>query len=114
VDNSVLPLILLLLNTTKVDVFHFVNEEVKKMVGKEQGCQNGRHTVKFTIQTSTRVRVYLADAFLSAHGFLPIMPTVKKCVNVDSLTRPRGRGADAQTRACPRRRSVDARKKIKK
>jgi hypothetical protein len=32
VDNSVVPLILLPMNTTKVDVFHFVNEEVKKMV----------------------------------------------------------------------------------
>jgi hypothetical protein len=35
VDNSVVPLILLPMNTTKVDVFHFVNEEVKKMVGGE-------------------------------------------------------------------------------
>jgi hypothetical protein len=32
VDNSVVLLILLPMNTTKVDVFHFVNEEVKKMV----------------------------------------------------------------------------------
>jgi hypothetical protein len=32
VDNSVVPLILLLMNTTKVDVFHFMNEEVMKMV----------------------------------------------------------------------------------
>jgi hypothetical protein len=32
VENSVVPLILLLMNATKVDVFHFVNEEVKKMV----------------------------------------------------------------------------------
>jgi hypothetical protein len=32
VDNSVVPLILLPMNTTKVDVFHFVNEEEKKMV----------------------------------------------------------------------------------
>jgi hypothetical protein len=32
VDNFVVPLILLPMNITKVDVFHFVNEEVKKMV----------------------------------------------------------------------------------
>jgi hypothetical protein len=35
VDNSVVSLILLPLHTMKVDVFHFVNEEVKKMVGGE-------------------------------------------------------------------------------
>jgi hypothetical protein len=35
VDNSVVPLILLPINTTKVDVFHFVNEEVKTLVGGE-------------------------------------------------------------------------------
>jgi hypothetical protein len=35
VDNSVVPLILLPMNTTKMDVFHFVNEEVKKMVCRE-------------------------------------------------------------------------------
>jgi hypothetical protein len=35
VDNSVVPLILLPMNTTKVDVFHFVNEEVKTLVGRE-------------------------------------------------------------------------------
>jgi hypothetical protein len=35
VDNSVVPLILLPMNTTKVDVFHFVNEEVKALVGGE-------------------------------------------------------------------------------
>jgi hypothetical protein len=35
VGNSVIPLILLLMNTTKVDVFHFVNEEVKTLVGGE-------------------------------------------------------------------------------
>jgi hypothetical protein len=35
VDNSVVPLILLPMNTTKVDVFHFVNEEVKTLVGGE-------------------------------------------------------------------------------
>jgi hypothetical protein len=35
VDNSVVPLILLPMNTTKVDVFHFVNEEVKMLVGGE-------------------------------------------------------------------------------
>jgi hypothetical protein len=35
VDNSVVPLILLSMNTTKVDVFHFVNEEVKTLVGGE-------------------------------------------------------------------------------
>ena len=34
-DNSVVPLILLPMNTLKVDVFHFVNEEVKTLVGKE-------------------------------------------------------------------------------
>jgi hypothetical protein len=33
VDKSVVPLILLPMNTTKVDVFHFVNEEVKTLVG---------------------------------------------------------------------------------
>jgi hypothetical protein len=36
VDNSVVPLILLPMSTTKVDVFHFVNEEMKKMV-----CRDG-------------------------------------------------------------------------
>jgi hypothetical protein len=35
VDNSVVPLILLPMNTTKVDVFHFVNEEVKTLVRGE-------------------------------------------------------------------------------
>jgi hypothetical protein len=35
VDNSVVPLILLPMNTTKVDVFHFINEEVKTLVGGE-------------------------------------------------------------------------------
>jgi hypothetical protein len=35
VDNFVVPLILLPMNTTKVDVFHFVNEEVKTLVGGE-------------------------------------------------------------------------------
>jgi hypothetical protein len=30
VDNSVVPLVLLPMNTTKVDVFHLVNEEVWK------------------------------------------------------------------------------------
>jgi hypothetical protein len=35
VDNSVVPLILLPMNTTKVDVFHFVNEEVKTLVEGE-------------------------------------------------------------------------------
>jgi hypothetical protein len=35
VDNSVVLLILLPMNTTKVDVFHFVNEEVKTLVGGE-------------------------------------------------------------------------------
>ena len=35
VDNSVVPLILLPMNTTKVDVFYFVNEVVKTLVGGE-------------------------------------------------------------------------------
>jgi hypothetical protein len=35
VDNSVVLLILLPINTTKVDVFHFINEEVKTLVGGE-------------------------------------------------------------------------------
>jgi hypothetical protein len=35
VDNSVVLLILLPMNTMKVDVFHFVNEEVKTLVGRE-------------------------------------------------------------------------------
>jgi hypothetical protein len=35
VDNSVVPLILLPMNTTKVDVSHFVNEEMKTLVGGE-------------------------------------------------------------------------------
>jgi hypothetical protein len=35
VDNFVVSLILLPMNTTKVDVFHFVNEEVKMLVGGE-------------------------------------------------------------------------------
>jgi hypothetical protein len=35
VDNSVVPLILLPINTTKVDVFNFVNEEVKTLVEGE-------------------------------------------------------------------------------
>ena len=34
-DNSVVSLILLPMNTTKVDVFYFVNEEVKTLVGGE-------------------------------------------------------------------------------
>ena len=34
-DNSVVPLILLPMNTLKVDVFHFVNEEVKTLMGGE-------------------------------------------------------------------------------
>ena len=34
-DNSIVPLILLPMNTTKVDVFHFVNEEVKTLIGGE-------------------------------------------------------------------------------
>lgn len=32
IDNVVVPLVLLPMNTTKLDVFHYVNEEVKKMV----------------------------------------------------------------------------------
>jgi hypothetical protein len=35
VNNSLVPLILLPMNTTKVDVFHFVNEKVKTLVGGE-------------------------------------------------------------------------------
>jgi hypothetical protein len=35
VDNSVVSLVLLPMNTTKVDVFHVVNEEVKKIVEGE-------------------------------------------------------------------------------
>jgi hypothetical protein len=35
VENFVVPLILLPMNTTKVDVFHFVNEEVTTLVGGE-------------------------------------------------------------------------------
>jgi hypothetical protein len=35
VANSIVPLILLSINTTKVDVFHFINEEVKTLVGGE-------------------------------------------------------------------------------
>jgi hypothetical protein len=35
VDNSVVPLVLLPMNTTKVDVFYLVNEEVKKIVEGE-------------------------------------------------------------------------------
>lgn len=35
IDNSIVPLILLSMNTTKVDVFHYVNEEVKKMVDRQ-------------------------------------------------------------------------------
>jgi hypothetical protein len=35
VDNSIVSLILLPINTTKVDVFHFVNEDVKTLVGGE-------------------------------------------------------------------------------
>ena len=31
-DNAILPLILLPMNTTKLDVFRYVNEEVKKLV----------------------------------------------------------------------------------
>ena len=34
-DNTIVPLILLPMNTTKVDVFHYVNEEVKKLVDGE-------------------------------------------------------------------------------
>ena len=34
-DNTVVPLILLPMNTTKVDVFHFVNEEVKTLMDGE-------------------------------------------------------------------------------
>ena len=34
-DNSEVRLILLSMNTRKVDVFHFVNEEVKTLVGRE-------------------------------------------------------------------------------
>ena len=34
-DNSLVPLILLSMNTRKVDMFHFVNEEVKMLVGRE-------------------------------------------------------------------------------
>ena len=32
VENSIVPLILLPMNTTKMDVFHYVNEEVKMLV----------------------------------------------------------------------------------
>ena len=35
VDNSIVPLILMPMNTTKVDVFYFINEEVKTLVGRE-------------------------------------------------------------------------------
>jgi hypothetical protein len=35
VDNSIVPLILLSMNTMKVDMFHFVNDEVKTLVGGE-------------------------------------------------------------------------------
>ena len=34
-DNTVVPLILLPMNTTKVDVFYFINEEVKTLVDEE-------------------------------------------------------------------------------
>jgi hypothetical protein len=43
----------------------------------DQGCQNGRPMVKFTVLTSARVHVYPADAFLPANRFLPSETTVK-------------------------------------
>jgi hypothetical protein len=38
-----------------------------KQGGYLQGCQNGSPTVKFTVQTSARVRVYPADGFYRLH-----------------------------------------------
>jgi hypothetical protein len=35
-----------------------------------QGCHNGRPTVKITVRTSARVRIYPTDAVLPADGFL--------------------------------------------
>ena len=34
-DNSVVPLILLPMNTMRMDVFHFINEKLKTLVGRE-------------------------------------------------------------------------------
>jgi hypothetical protein len=43
-----------------------LHRSVKKISSSEQGYQNGRPTVKFTVRTSARIRVYPADA---ADGF---------------------------------------------
>jgi hypothetical protein len=52
----------------------------------KQGCLNRRPTVKFTVRTTARVRVYPADAILPANGFYS----------------PRGRSlASAQTHSGP-------------
>jgi hypothetical protein len=55
-----------------------------------QRCLNGRPTVKFTVWTSARVRVYPTDTVLLTDRFLP---------SADALVRPCGRGS-TWTRAC--------------
>jgi hypothetical protein len=68
-----------------------------------QGCLNRHPTVKFTVQTSARVRVYPADAFLPVNGFLSSALTVKKCVRMDAPMRPFGcANASARMRQCLR------------
>jgi hypothetical protein len=42
-----------------------------------QGCHNGRPTIKIIVQTSTRVRIYPADAVLPADEFLPCADAIK-------------------------------------
>jgi hypothetical protein len=42
-----------------------------------QGCHKGQFWRKITVRTSARVRVYPADAVLSADGFLPSADAVK-------------------------------------
>jgi hypothetical protein len=81
-----------------------------------------RPDVRF-VRTSACVRVYPADLFFPADGFLPSAPTIKKRVRTDGLMRSRGhahasappypspsptikkthlrRRADATTRTCP-------------
>jgi hypothetical protein len=69
----------------------------KKKMHSTQGCQNGHPTVKFTIQTSARVRIYPINAFLPADGFLPSAPTIKNAsARVRVPARTHGRALDTR------------------
>jgi hypothetical protein len=80
---------------------HDLHDGLQIILPAGQGCLNERPTVKFTVWTSSRVRIYPAEAFLPMDGFLPSTPTVN---NVSARTRPyihADRGASARTTSPP-------------